>query len=182
MEREVSEVPKMYICDVCGEPTPNYREYSPSMAAILGKQGYSTCDGCLREAHILHKWRNEQYAEERLICPYYGKFVFVEVKSCMADFKSGHGLTFLGDENWLVCTRDLAHELYDECLLPFGVQVYCPDNGGALRLTYDLRMQAAKSLREDSTLCLLWAMLMDSYSRWRTTWDVFNETGESCDL
>lgn len=118
MEREVSEVPKMYICDVCGEPTPNYREYSPSMAAILGKQGYSTCDGCLREAHILHKWR----------------------------------------------------------------KVYCPDNGGALRLTYDLRMQAAKSLREDSTLCLLWAMLMDSYSRWRTTWDVFNETGESCDL
>ena len=41
----------------------------------------------------------------------HGKFVFVEVKSCMADFKSGHGLTFLGDENWLVCTRDLAHEL-----------------------------------------------------------------------
>lgn len=36
----------------------------------------------------------------------HGKFVFVEVKSCMADFKSGHGLTFLGDENWLVCTRD----------------------------------------------------------------------------
>ena len=95
----------------------------------------------------------------------HGKFVFVEVKSCMADFKSGHGLTFLGDENWLVCPRDLAHELYDERLLP-----------------YDLRMQAAKSLREDSTLCLLWAMLMDSYSRWRTTWDVFNETGESYDL
>lgn len=112
----------------------------------------------------------------------HGKFVFVEVKSCMADFKSGHGLTFLGDENWLVCTRALAHELYDERLLPFGVQVYCPDNGGALRLTYDLRMQAAKSLREDSTLCLLWAMLMDAYSRWRTTWDVFNETGESYDL
>ena len=26
----------------------------------------------------------------------HGKFVFVEVKSCMADFKSGHGLTFFG--------------------------------------------------------------------------------------
>lgn len=112
----------------------------------------------------------------------HGIFVFVEVKSCMADFKSGHGLTFLGDENWLVCPRDLAHELHDERLLPPGVQVYCPDGGGALRLTYDLRMLAEKSLREDSTLCLLWAMLMDSYSRWRTTWDVFNETGESCDL
>lgn len=112
----------------------------------------------------------------------HGRFVFVEVKSCMADFKSGHGLTFLGDENWLVCPRDLAHELYDERILPFGVQVYCPDGGGALRLTYDLRMQAAKSLREDSTLCLLWAMLMDSYSRWRTTGDVFSEMGENCGL
>lgn len=66
----MSEVPKMYICDVCGEPTPNYREYSPSMAAILGKQGYSTCDECLRKVHISYKWRNEQFDEERLICPY----------------------------------------------------------------------------------------------------------------
>ena len=68
-----------------------------------------------------------------------------------------------------------------------------PDRGGCnwsvgsmtLMRRYDgepIRMQAAKSLREDSTLCLLWAMLMDSYSRWRTTWDVFNETGESYDL
>lgn len=31
-------------------------------------------------------------------------------------------------------------------------------------------------------ICLLWAMLTDSYSRWRTTGDMFNETGESCDL
>ena len=53
----------------------------------------------------------------------HGKFVFVEVKSCMADFKSGHGLTFLGDENWLVCPRDLADELHDRRLLPSGVQV-----------------------------------------------------------
>lgn len=106
----------------------------------------------------------------------HGRFVFVEVKSCMADFKSGHGLTFKGDENWLVCPRDLADELHDERLLPLGAQVYCPDQGGALRLTYDLRMQGTKSLREDSTLCLLWAMLMDSYTRWRTTGGVFSET------
>lgn len=33
-----------------------------------------------------------------------GTFVFVEVKSCMDDYKSGHGLTFDGDANWLVCT------------------------------------------------------------------------------
>jgi hypothetical protein len=112
----------------------------------------------------------------------HGRFVFVEVKSCMADFKSGHGLTFRGDDNWLVCPRDLADELRDKMLLPLGVQVYCPDSGGSLRLRYDLSMRGTGSLREDSTLCLLWAMLMDSYSRWRTTGDVFRETGENCDL
>lgn len=87
-------------------------------------------------------------------------------------------LTFRGDDNWLVCPRDLADELHDKMLLPLGVQVYCPDNGGSLRLRYDLGMRGAGSLREDSTLCLLWAMLMDSYSRWRTTGAVFVETGE----
>lgn len=108
----------------------------------------------------------------------HGRFVFVEVKSCMADFKSGHGLTFRGDDNWLVCPRDLADELHDKMALPSGVQVYCPDNGGSLRLRYDLEMRGTLSLREDSTLCLLWAMLMDSYCRWRTTGAVFVETGE----
>lgn len=108
----------------------------------------------------------------------HGRFVFVEVKSCMADFKSGHGLTFRGDDNWLVCPRDLADELHDKMLLPLGVQVYCPDNGGSLRLRYDLSMRGAGSLREDSTLCLLWAMLMDSYTRWRTTGGVFVEASD----
>ncbi|MFD1441214.1 hypothetical protein [Lacticaseibacillus hegangensis] len=37
-----------------------------------------------------------------------GKFVFYEVKSSMSDFLSGHGLTFYGDENWLVCTQEFA--------------------------------------------------------------------------
>ncbi len=31
-----------------------------------------------------------------------GTFTFYEVKSCMADLKSGHGLNFYGDENFLV--------------------------------------------------------------------------------
>lgn len=130
---------------------------------------------CINVGYFLYfPFTNEWFIEEMLSRSRFGV--------SMADFKSGHGLTFLGDENWLVCPRDLAHELYDERILPFGVQVYCPDGGGALRLTYDLRMQAAKSLREDSTLCLLWAMLMDSYSRWRTTGDVFSEMGENCGL
>lgn len=77
-----------------------------------------------------------------------------------------------------VCPRDLADELHDKMLLPLGVQVYCPDNGGSLRLRYDLSMRGAGSLREDSTLCLLWAMLMDSYTRWRTTGGVFVEASD----
>ena len=40
-----------------------------------------------------------------------GTFVFVEVKSCMDDYKSGHGLTFDGDVNWLVCTQELRDQL-----------------------------------------------------------------------
>ena len=39
-------------------------------------------------------------------------------------------------------------------------------------------MRGAGSLREDSTLCLLWAMLMDSYSRWRTTGGLFIEASD----
>lgn len=50
---------KMYTCSVCGKPTPNYHEWSPSVAAILGEQGSSTCDECSRKAQISYKWRNE---------------------------------------------------------------------------------------------------------------------------
>lgn len=66
----MSEEAKMYTCHVCGKTTPNYCEWSPSLAAILGEQGQSICDECRRKSHILYKWENEQFAEERLICPY----------------------------------------------------------------------------------------------------------------
>lgn len=81
-------------------------------------------------------------------------------------------------DSWEKLLDDLADELHDKMLLPLGVQVYCPDNGGSLRLRYDLSMRGAGSLREDSTLCLLWAMLMDSYTRWRTTGGVFVEASD----
>lgn len=117
----------------------------------------------------------------RNCAPEHGKFVFVEVKSCMDDFKSGHGLTFLGDDNWLVCPRDLADELHDRRLIPLGVQVFCPDKGGSLRLVYDRGMRGIQSLRDDSTSCLLWAMLTRSYSLWRTTRDAFSHRSEEAD-
>lgn len=40
-----------------------------------------------------------------------GRFDCYEIKSCMADFNSGHGLNFIGDQNWLVTTDDAAEKL-----------------------------------------------------------------------
>lgn len=60
----------MYTCERCGKPTPNYREYSPSLAAIIGAQGCSWCDECREKVRIVHEWANEQEADERMICPY----------------------------------------------------------------------------------------------------------------
>ncbi len=56
-----------------------------------------------------------------------GTFSFFEVKSCMADFESGHGLNFEGDENFLVCERELADELYRALRLPVAAAVLVPD-------------------------------------------------------
>lgn len=33
----MSEEAKVYTCSVCGKPTPNYHEWLPSVAAILGE-------------------------------------------------------------------------------------------------------------------------------------------------
>ncbi len=55
-----------------------------------------------------------------------GTFSFFEVKSCMADFESGHGLNFEGDENYLVCERELADELYRALRLPVAAAVLDP--------------------------------------------------------
>lgn len=65
-----------------------------------------------------------------------GEFVFVEVKSCMNDFKSGHGLTFRGDANWLVCPPDLAQTLYETRQLPKDAAVFCPDARGVFSNGY----------------------------------------------
>ena len=42
MEHEVKREPKMYTCDMCGKPTPNYREWSCPFAAFLGERWRTT--------------------------------------------------------------------------------------------------------------------------------------------
>lgn len=68
----------------------------------------------------------------------HGEFSCYEVKSCMADFKSGHGLNFVGDRNFLVCERELADKLYEQQLIPLDCTVLCPNKPRtALREVYN---------------------------------------------
>lgn len=88
----------------------------------------------------------------------HGRFEFYEVKSCIADFESGHGLNFEGDENFLVCTRELANLLYEDGRLPMFADVLVPDKKWGRLITafaasdgYSVRKRCASEL----LLCLL---------------------------
>ena len=56
-----------------------------------------------------------------------GSLTCYEVKSCMDDFRSGHGLNFVGDVNWLVCPFELCDQLRRAQALPQAAGVLCPD-------------------------------------------------------
>lgn len=90
-----------------------------------------------------------------------GTFSFYEVKSCLADFNSGHGKNFLGDENYLVCERDLADDLFQKSLLPNGVKVLVPNKPRtALVVAFDLSSSFGTwSRRTKSSSELLWNMI-----------------------
>lgn len=61
-----------------------------------------------------------------------GCFEFYEVKSCMADFTSGNGLTFYGDSNFLVCTKELCDEIVWRKMVPPRVNaILTPDSTGS---------------------------------------------------
>lgn len=68
-----------------------------------------------------------------------GEFSCYEIKSCMEDFTSGHGLTFYGDVNYLVTTRELAEQLR--------VTYRLPRNINQVLTTSKKRRQARTALR-----------------------------------
>lgn len=103
-----------------------------------------------------------------------GTFVFAEVKSCMDDYKSGHGLTFDGDINWLVCTQELRNQLGYR--IPYQASMLCPNKAGAL--TTVIEGAGHRSFRRASALELLWRMVNHSEACWRTTRPVFCEGDE----
>lgn len=90
-----------------------------------------------------------------------GTFSFYEVKSCMADFNSGSGKTFAGDENYLVCERELADKLRDKEMLPNGVKILVPNKSRtALILAYDCSNGFGDwKRRTKSSSELLWNMI-----------------------
>jgi hypothetical protein len=91
-----------------------------------------------------------------------GRFICCEVKSCAADYRSGHGLNFWGDENWLVCPREVAE---DERL---GIRswvppklVLCPDSSWSkLVVKYDMRPGWASATRRRQPASVMLFRLM----------------------
>lgn len=90
-----------------------------------------------------------------------GTFSCYEVKSCMADFESGHGLTFYGDENYLVTTPELADELRVSHQIPRDIdQVLVPSKkGDKLRPLYDMTGNGSPSYRHRPASEMLYAMI-----------------------
>ncbi|WP_057894028.1 hypothetical protein [Lacticaseibacillus brantae] len=104
-----------------------------------------------------------------------GTFACYEVKSSMADYTSGNGLTFYGDENYLVCTSEFAEELWQkhmagEVKLPTGLgAILCPDKSGTrLYRKYDVaatKYHGASHRRRPASE-MLWAICQShDYSR-----------------
>ena len=86
-----------------------------------------------------------------------GTFACYEVKSCWDDYTSGHGLNFIGDENWLVCPRELAERL---CGKTSGFGILVPDRSGSLRTFVG---QPIGGYRKAPASELLWRMVIASY-------------------
>lgn len=98
-----------------------------------------------------------------------GEFDCYEVKSCMADFDSGHGLNFVGDHNYLVCTRELAGQLRDAGKTPWLVDaVLVPDKGRTKLLTWVDHGHYAESRRVHPASEMLWQMVTAHYTRYES--------------
>ena len=49
-----------------------------------------------------------------------------EIKSCIEDFNSGHGLNFIGDYNYIVCPNNMIEEI--KLQIPYCVGIMTPTN------------------------------------------------------
>lgn len=108
-----------------------------------------------------------------------GIFICYEIKSCKADFNSGHGLNFEGEMNYIVTTIECYKQIVNDIPWNVGVMVAIPftktryeefDNPTPLPQNYDecqftqrwrleIIKRAHKSNRKRSTIELLFCML-----------------------
>lgn len=89
-----------------------------------------------------------------------GCFGFYEVKSCMADFTSGNGLTFYGDQNYLVCTKELCDEIVWQKMVPPRVNaILTPDSTGSKLILGHVQSYNDLSYRRRPASEILWAMV-----------------------
>lgn len=89
-----------------------------------------------------------------------GCFEFYEVKSCMADFTSGNGLTFYGDSNFLVCTKELCDEIVWQKMVPPRVNaILTPDSTGSKLILNYVQSYNDLSYRRRPASEILWAMV-----------------------
>lgn len=61
-----------------------------------------------------------------------GHFIAYEVKSCLADYRSGYGQNFIAEKNYYVMTIDLYKQLATE--IPHDLGVICPVPDGRDKL------------------------------------------------
>lgn len=59
-----------------------------------------------------------------------GVFICYEIKSCLSDFKSGHGQNYIGEENYLVMPMELYKKIVNEIPHNVGVLVPVPKSTG----------------------------------------------------
>lgn len=89
-----------------------------------------------------------------------GTFSCYEIKSCMADFKLGHGLTFYGDQNYLVCTKELCDEIVWQKMVPPRVNaILTPDSTGSKLILDYVQSYNDLSYRRRPASEILWAMV-----------------------
>lgn len=95
----------------------------------------------------------------------HGEFCCYEVKSCMADFKSGHGLNFVGDRNFLVCERELADRLHEQLQIPHNCAVLCPNKPRTALIEVYNTVGGRPKLRNHSAAELLFSMVISGVYR-----------------
>ena len=89
-----------------------------------------------------------------------GTFSCYEVKSCMADFTSDNGLTFYGDSNFLVCTKELCDEIVWRKMVPERVNaILTPDSTGSKLILNYVQSYNDMSYRRRPASEILWAMV-----------------------